>query len=150
MPISGKKKDKSRISIGLCINMDGSEKLNPVVINKYLNPRCFKGVNISELPVRYYANSKAWMTGLVYSDWLKSFNLKMCGRKVLLLVDNAPTHVDIELSNVHVHFLPPNTTSHLQPLDVRFIHRCMVACVNNISLIILVNQNTSIIQHYST
>ncbi|KAH9086319.1 hypothetical protein LEN26_020242 [Aphanomyces euteiches] len=119
MPISGK--DKSRISIGLCANMDGSEKMNPVVINKHLNPRCFKGCNVSKIPIHYYANSKAWMTAVVFTDWLKSFNLKMCGRKVLLLVDNAPTHVDLELSNVLVKFLPPNTTAYIQPMDAGII-----------------------------
>ena len=39
--LSGKKKDKSCISIGLCSNLDGTEKLDPIVINKSLNPRCF-------------------------------------------------------------------------------------------------------------
>jgi hypothetical protein len=46
----------------------------------------------------------------------------MCDRKVLLLIDNAPTHVSIELSNARVHFLPPNTTSQIQPMDAGIIH----------------------------
>ena len=37
--------------------------------------------------------------------------------KVLLLIDNAPGHVLIEHENVKVMFLPPNTTSLIQPLD---------------------------------
>lgn len=33
-------------------------------------------------------------------------------------MDNAPSHpTDVEYSNVTVRFFPPNTTSHLQPLD---------------------------------
>ena len=32
-------------------------------------------------------------------------------------MDNAPSHVIPPLSNVKIHFLPPTTTSHLQPLD---------------------------------
>jgi len=45
-------------------------------------------------------------------------------RKILLLVDNAPTHnlLDIELTNVVIHYLPPNTTAFLQPLDAGIIH----------------------------
>jgi hypothetical protein len=31
--MSGHKKDKSRVTVGLCCNMDGSEKLAPIVIN---------------------------------------------------------------------------------------------------------------------
>ena len=61
------------------------------------------------------------MTGGIFANWLKAFNLKMSGRKVLLLLDNATSHVNLELSNVHIHFLPPNTTSHLQPMDAGII-----------------------------
>jgi hypothetical protein len=121
MRISGKKKDKSRITIGLCANMDGTGKIDPVVINNALNPRCLKGINVKKLPLRYYANKKAWMTSDVFAHWLKWFNLKMCDRKVLLLIGNVPTHVSIELSNVRVHFLPPNTTSQIQPMDAGII-----------------------------
>lgn len=45
----------------------------------------------------------------------------MHGRKILLLVGNAPEHADIELSNIVIHFLPPNTTSFLQPTDAGII-----------------------------
>jgi hypothetical protein len=50
---------------------------------------------------------------------LKSFNSKMKNqkRKVLLIMDNAPSHSVPNLSNVEIHFLPPTTTSHLQSLD---------------------------------
>ena len=38
--------------------------------------------------------------------------------KVLLVLDNAPGHnQDLQHENVEVVFLPPNTTSLLQPLD---------------------------------
>uniref|UniRef100_U9UAX0 Uncharacterized protein n=1 Tax=Rhizophagus irregularis (strain DAOM 181602 / DAOM 197198 / MUCL 43194) TaxID=747089 RepID=U9UAX0_RHIID len=39
--------------------------------------------------------------------------------------DNAPTHLldeTIQLSNIKVYFLPPNTTAHLQPLDAGIIN----------------------------
>ena len=57
----------------------------------------------------------------LFSDWLILFNVSMRGRKVLLLVDNSPYHVAIELSNVRLHFLPPKATSRLQSIDVRAI-----------------------------
>jgi len=41
-------------------------------------------------------------------------------KEVLLIIDNAPGHLHsiiIEDENVQVVFLPPNTTSLLQPLD---------------------------------
>ena len=48
--------------------------------------------------------------------------MKRQKRNVLLLLDNAPSHmITSGLTNVKVHFLPPNTTSHLQPLDAGII-----------------------------
>ena len=38
-------------------------------------------------------------------------------RKFLLFLDNCTSHVKINLSNISLCFLPPNTTSDLQPLD---------------------------------
>ena len=46
-------------------------------------------------------------------------------RKILLLVDNIPTYAINNpelLTHIKVHFLPLNTTSHLQPLDASIIH----------------------------
>ncbi len=62
------------------------------------------------------------MTTQIFSDWLKELNKTMIkrNRKILLLIDNCSAHVgasDLSFSNVKVKFLPPNTTSKLQPLD---------------------------------
>ncbi|XP_054283402.1 tigger transposable element-derived protein 6-like [Macrosteles quadrilineatus] len=44
--------------------------------------------------------------------------MKKKNRKILLFIDNCSAHKDIPpLKNVKVQFLPPNTTSKLQPLD---------------------------------
>lgn len=43
--------------------------------------------------------------------------MKRQGRHILLVIDNASSHVDMQLSNVKIVFLPPNLTSELQPLD---------------------------------
>ena len=67
------------------------------------------------------------MTGIIYEEYLRWLNNKcrLQGRKVLLLMDNFSGHklavqlVDgLEgLSNVQIAWLPPNTTSHWQPMD---------------------------------
>lgn len=41
---------------------------------------------------------------------------KLENQKVLLFIDTAHNH-DIEFSSIKVYFLPPNTTSILQPMD---------------------------------
>ena len=95
------------------------DKETPLVIWKTLNPRCFKRVNKKTLPVEYHANKKAWMTSGIFENWLKKFGKHMgCkGRKVLLFLDNATSHSDVQLCNVKLKYLPANTTSILQPLD---------------------------------
>lgn len=114
----GGKKSKERLTIGVACNMDGSDKRKLCVIGKSKKPRCFKGVH--HLPVDYQANRKAWMTMSIFEVWLKDFDRDMLRqkRKVLLVLDNCTAHkVTIKLEAVELLYLPPNTTSKLQPLD---------------------------------
>ncbi|RLN50021.1 hypothetical protein BBJ29_002959 [Phytophthora kernoviae] len=107
---------ETRVSVGLCCNLDASEKLEPIVIHSQEQIDVDK-MDSSKVPVRVYANDQAWMTRYNFEDWLQNFNLVMEGRQVLLLVDNAPCHgTQVELSNVRVYFLPPNSPEHLQPM----------------------------------
>jgi hypothetical protein len=57
---SGGKKSKERVKILPIANGDGTEKETMILIGKSANSRCFK--NIKRLPVKYFANRKAWMT----------------------------------------------------------------------------------------
>ena len=98
--------------------MSASEKWPLLVIGKSRNPRCFK--NVKTLPVSYKANRKAWMTGDMFEEWVRNFEKKMVrkNRKVLLFVDNCAAHGTVKnLVATKVVFLPPNTTSVLQPCD---------------------------------
>lgn len=92
------------------------------MIGKVKNPQILKRYNMTtkDLPVEYYSNTNAWMTGTVFAEWLSKWNscLLREKRKVLLLIDNAPCHIVPEdYSNIHIQFLPPNTTAKIQPLD---------------------------------
>jgi len=124
--ISGSKESKDRITIGVCVNSTGTDKCKLVMIGKHEKPRCFgKNLNSSSI-VRYFWNKKAWMTVEIFTKWLFEFD-KRFNKKVLLLVDNASGHsVSDEnkqkLKNVVLHFLPPNTTSILQPCDAGIIN----------------------------
>ncbi|XP_039967465.1 tigger transposable element-derived protein 6-like [Bactrocera tryoni] len=114
----GGKLSKDRLTLLLAANMDGSEKFKPLMIGKSMKPRCFK--NIKTFPMLYRANSKSWMTRNLFLEWLQLVNqqMKKQNRKILLFIDNCTAHTAMEpLSNVQTEFLPPNTTSVLQPLD---------------------------------
>ncbi|XP_074377759.1 CENP-B homolog protein 2-like [Apium graveolens] len=51
--LEGRKKDKERITIVVCCNGDGSNKVPLWVIGKYAKPRCFKNVNMNNLNCEY-------------------------------------------------------------------------------------------------
>lgn len=130
--VKGQKKDKTRLTLGLCANMDGSMKFPPLIINKAAMPRAFSQRKIkfpNNLGIMWYSNARAWMKGDVFQDWVLRFDsrLKCAGRKkVILLLDNAPGHLLAPIVNkleiTKVIFLPPNTTSRLQPMDAGIIH----------------------------
>ena len=94
--------------------------LKLAVIGNAQNPRCFKHKSKSALPVYWMANKKAWMTSKFFKETLERLNRKMAseGRRILLFIDNAPSHPpDLTFSNIKLVFLPANTTSYLQALD---------------------------------
>ncbi|CAF3938391.1 unnamed protein product [Rotaria magnacalcarata] len=58
----GGKKSKERLTVLLCSNLTGTEKLKPVVIGRSQRPRCFKNITTSKLPVTWLSNRTARMT----------------------------------------------------------------------------------------
>ena len=109
---TGGKKAKERITLALCVSLTG-EFERPLVIGRAAKPRCFKHLCLDKLPVTWKFNKKAWMTTELFNEWIGNFNKKMTAqnRKVLLMLDNAPSHPKKDLSNVKCLFLPANTTS---------------------------------------
>ncbi|GBO22088.1 Tigger transposable element-derived protein 4 [Araneus ventricosus] len=82
---------KVRITILVCANMNGSEKQKLTVIGKTQKPR-----------------------KIFDSDE----ELAKKKRKIVLLIDNCTAHIEpSNLQCIKVVFLPPNTTSVLQPMD---------------------------------
>lgn len=124
----GFKAAKDRITILFCANASG-HMMKPMFVNKSMNPRALKGKDKDRLPVYWRANKKAWVTSTLFLDWFKNCFLLEAERylssislpfKCLLLIDNAPGHpatLTSQNPNVQVVFLPPNTTSLIQPLD---------------------------------
>lgn len=126
---SGSKDSKERLTVLICSNAAGMHKCKLFVIGKYAKPRALKG--ISNLPVIYTANRRAWMTQELMAQWYKKHFIKEArehvkksslppDNKILLLLDNCPAHPpakDLEIDEIIVKYLPPNCTSLIQPMD---------------------------------
>ena len=122
----GGKKSKKRMTVAFFVSASGWKESKPIVIWTSENPRCFKKCKKSDLPVTYYSQKKAWMTGDIMNDILSKLNRQLSrnSRHILLLMDNAGCHPEdltTKFSNIKTCFLPANTTSKLQPLDLGVI-----------------------------
>ena len=124
--VPGRKKQKARISALFYCNQTGKEKLPIWFIRRAKKPRCFGRIIPANLGFVWRNNTKAWMTGVIFQDWLRWFDHLMNGRTVLLLMDNFSAHEagikglefdDIQLQNTTIIFLPANSTARYQPLD---------------------------------
>src|SRR5437764_1389529 len=153
-PVVRTKQSKDRITILLTCNSTGTEKLRPLFIHKYENPRVLKNISKNSLPVNYYWNKKSWMQVSIWNDYLKKLDshMRVQNRNILLLVDNALTHALYEntnLTDIVIEHLPPNITSHLQPCDQSIINSFKVRSklylfteiVSNLTLIFLFSLN---------
>ncbi|XP_064109958.1 tigger transposable element-derived protein 1-like [Macrobrachium nipponense] len=130
---------KDRLTLALCSNASGDCKVKPLLMYHSETSRAFKAHNMlkEELPVMWRANAKAWVTRLLFTEWvnlcfcptLKKFlEEKRLPLKCLLLLDNAPTRppgleedILAEYSFIKVLYLLPNTTPLLQPMDQQVI-----------------------------
>ena len=111
------KKSKVRLT-GMTAASATGEKLPMFAIWKSKNPRCFK--NVKHLPCEYKSQKKSWMDREIFEEWIRKLDRKFPAddQKIALVTDNYPAHPSISnLTNVQIVFLPPNTTSILQPMD---------------------------------
>jgi hypothetical protein len=135
--LHGTKQDKTRVTMAVCTNASGTERLPLLIVGTAAMPVPFRlqqdlihwvGTNDQiENPLFHYAYSKKGrMTGEIFRAWVTELNARMNmeGRKILLLVDNVSNHnlkdkggVVLKFDNVNVQFLPKNTTAVLQPMD---------------------------------
>ena len=132
------KKAKDRITLLACANATGSHRLPLVFINKSAKPRCFKHMDMNNLPVHYYSQKKSWMDCSIFSNWFHQRFVpsvsKFCSengleKKALLLLDNAPSHpssatMQSDDGKIKAMFLPPNTTAAIQPMDQAILDPC--------------------------
>lgn len=116
---------KKRFVLSLATNADGSEKLQPLFVSHHEHPKCFRKKTAEQHGLHYFANNKAWMTGVIFSRWLQRLDFAMANqkRRILLFVNDAPSHVvsHLELKNVTVFVLTGGTAQMLNPVTTRLV-----------------------------
>src|ERR1700737_2059038 len=90
----GNKKQKDRVTLGLCTNILGKERLKLVLIYKSAHPICFPRSYDPNSTVHYYSNNSTWMNGDVFTHWVKSENRRMAlkDEKICIIMDNSRSH----------------------------------------------------------
>uniref|UniRef100_A0A182YJT2 Uncharacterized protein n=1 Tax=Anopheles stephensi TaxID=30069 RepID=A0A182YJT2_ANOST len=110
--------EQERVTVLLCANITGTEKLPILVIGRSKCPELFG---------RFYAtNAKAWITGAMFVAWLTELNDRMVSneRHIVLLINHF--HVPAifpTFTNVKIVVLPSKSTSDsVKPQHNELIH----------------------------
>ncbi|XP_019484941.1 PREDICTED: tigger transposable element-derived protein 1-like [Hipposideros armiger] len=137
----GHKPMKDYLTLLFCANASGDFKVKLLLVYHSEKPRAFKKCKVqkSQLNVMWRFNSKAWVTRILFVEWInevfgpavkKHLLEKNLPLRDLLVMDNAPAHPlgfedDIleAFVLIKVKFLPPNTTPILQPMDQQIIDK---------------------------
>ncbi|XP_063273847.1 tigger transposable element-derived protein 3-like isoform X2 [Prinia subflava] len=107
-----------RLTLLLCANASGSEKVPLRAVGDSPRPRCLRGVNLEQMPWSYRAGGPAGLTAPLFAEWLREFNegMRRQGKSVLLLLAKHEAHPYLPLSNVRMVFVPL-AAALAQPLD---------------------------------
>ena len=124
------KHSKIRLT-GLVAGNACCERLPMFGIGKANKPRCFK--SIRNIPIRYRAQRKSWMTAELFEEWVRQLDRKFSAvnRKITLIIDNCTAHLHVEqLNSIELIFLPPNTTSNTQLMDFNWRFKSQVSLID--------------------
>lgn len=119
---------KSNITILVGANASGSYRLSPLFVGKADHPRSFPNKHGEVSFLKYDHSKSGWMVFDILNRYLSEYfypamkdlceNYLRVPFKILLLMDNCPCHVTKSFDmgdEVRVLFLPPRTTSLIQP-----------------------------------
>jgi hypothetical protein len=119
-----------RLTVVLAVNADASDRMEPMFIGPGKLPKPTDELDADSRHFYYQNNKRAWMTPVMFQDWVSAVDTRMRdeGRFVLLLVSPAPSHVSLglELTNVRLEILPPS----IDPLPMA-VHVAMQASADD-------------------
>lgn len=131
---------KEKLTLLLAVNADGSERFDPIFLGRskalarespgvagiatrkeqlQLQLQLQFSKKETDVPFHYCYSARPWLNAVVFQRWLNTLNshMKIAGRHILLLLDDAPSHVTrgLKLTNVRVVSMPLGLA---QPLDL--------------------------------
>lgn len=133
---------ENMLTIMLGCNIDGSEKLNPLVVSKHesfdvsasshaglkshsvmlLTPQALVN-KVSEVHlITYKSNNNKWITSSMFQDYLLSLDHKIenstPNRNIVILLDNSSSHrmINLEFKHIKLVYLE-NTSKHKNPFN---------------------------------
>ena len=78
--------------------------------------------NVKFLLCLYKNQRKSWMNGVLLEEWVSELDKKFVSERRKTGIHNGPVHRQVEnLKSIKLLFLPPNTTSQIQPMDQNVI-----------------------------
>lgn len=77
MQKSGVKENKTWLTLAFTMNATGIEKLPSMIIRKAECPQAFQKKSGAELGFYWRSNAKAWMTTILYQEWLNDWDAKL-------------------------------------------------------------------------
>lgn len=143
------KQHKDRLTMVVCANATGTEKLPLLHLGRSTTPCWYSSKPAS---LQYFGSPKGWMTGWMFQQWLMGLDeaMREKERSILLLVDNASSHdkTGLMLTNVRLEMLPPNTTAQIQPMDQGIIQCIKRHVLNQKMLYVLDNLGETVDEPY--
>ncbi|KAJ1184176.1 hypothetical protein NDU88_000986 [Pleurodeles waltl] len=111
------------VTVIVCANSFGTEKMRLLVIGRSKKPRCFKGVTMDALPVQYEADLYTRLSVNIFQKWVHGIDacMRRAGRQILLFIDHCTAHNIGDLDNVKIVILPSKSPSVLKSVDQEVI-----------------------------
>ncbi|KAL2710053.1 Protein PDC2 [Kluyveromyces marxianus] len=118
------------VTVMLCSNLKGTEKMNPLVIGRYENYNSFKnfmkddGHSVGQdshlgektgkrFGIVYQSNRKSWLTSTLFHDWLVAFDKRLVSdnRKIWIILDDSCSHriINLNLQNIELIYTSANS-----------------------------------------
>ncbi|SCU78180.1 LADA_0A04280g1_1 [Lachancea dasiensis] len=118
------------LTVMLCANLDGSEKMNPLVIGKYENYQSFRNQFANDPPdnasqtslgervarkfsLTFHSNRKSWLTSNLFHDWLVWWDKRLVvdNRIICIVLDDSCSHriINLRLKNIRLVYTSANS-----------------------------------------